>query len=267
MDLPKDDNEWRWLYGIFLSVVALAVVGHDLIASCPTIPGAGSMSPGSCAEEWVYRYQTLAAGILASIAAFLTVRAIRDQIKQVYNIEEDRRQRREVVSRVKLLMALDKLSDHCDRCIRELTTLHYIDSSGRPVIRVPVNFNLPKLPNQAVDDIQGSIEYARKERINKIRGLLMWLQVQSARVRDDSNAKASIRGRDQAIFDAIQLKVLVNKLFNYARNRTEDITDARINADDFASITFFMNLREPEYEGVSQLIAQTEFSSFREYLE
>jgi hypothetical protein len=199
-------------------VVASAVVGHDLIANCVAPPGATiGMTGGWCAEAWINRYQALITGTVASLAAIATIFTIRAQIKQVSDAEEDRSQRQEIASRAKLLMALDVLSDYVDTCIRELARLHSVDSFGKPVVNVPDNFSLPEIPMYAVENIEGGIAYARKDRINRIRGLLTWLQIQYARVRDNSGVKRSIHSRDQAIFDAFQLRVLINKLFNYAR--------------------------------------------------
>jgi hypothetical protein len=261
-----DDGGWRWLSGIFLSLVFLAIVTPDLISSCTVPPpGIGQASASWCLEAWLNRYQTLIAGLFAFGGALLTVAKISAQIKQTSDSDEDRRERQEIASRAKLLMALNILSNYSESCIKQIATLHRQDSLG-PEIIVPEDFKLPDFPTHAAGAMEGCLEYTKKDRINAVRGALAWLQIQHARIVDDSRLRTSFSARDNALFDAVQLRVLTNKLFNYARKRQDDSTDRVINQDDFTTAVFFFNITEPDFPHFFDLVKKTNWSALDEYL-
>jgi hypothetical protein len=261
-----DDGEWRWLSGAFLSIVFLAVVVHDSISSCAIPPpGMSPVPAGWCMEAWLNRYQTLIAGMFAFAGALLTVAKLNVQIRQTSESAEDRRDRQEIASRAKLLMALNVLSDYSTSCVRMISSLHQYDPHF-PKIIVPDHFKLPELPMHAVGTMESCLEYTRKDRINAVHGVLTWLQIQHSRIGDDTNIKCSITARDNALFDAVQLKVLIDKLFNYARRRQEDSVDKIITEDDFKRVAFLSNLIELDYPRLFELIKQTNWTPLLEYL-
>ena len=241
----------------------LAVAGHDLIVNCAVAPPESrQLSSGWCVEAWINRYQTLAAGALAFGGALLTVFRISAHIKQVSDLESDRRERKEIAARAKLLMALSILSNYSDSYITQLASFHFEGS----VIAVPSTFRLPSLPVHAVSTIEKCLEFTRKDRINSVRGVLAWLQIQNARIADESGVRASVIKRDEALFDAVQLKVLTDKLFNYARTREEDAFDRTIQGEDFKRVAFLFDLHESNYPYFHKFIAQTNWSALEEYL-
>jgi hypothetical protein len=261
-----DDGGWRWLSGIFLSIVFLAIVAPDSISSCTVPPpGVGPVSASWCVEAWINRYQTLIAGLFALGGALLTVAKLSAQIKQTSDSEADRRERQEIASRAKLLMALNILSKYSESCIKQIATLHSQDPLGTKII-VPDKFELPELPTHAVAAMEGCLEYTQKDRINAVRGVLAWLQIQHARIVDDSRLRKSITARDNALFDAVQLRVLTDKLFNYARKRQDDSTDRTINQEDFTRTVFFFNITKLEFSHFFDLVKQTNWSALEEYL-
>ena len=261
--MELDDGGWRWLSGIFLSIIFLAIVTHDLISSCTVPPpGVGPVSASWCLEAWINRYQTLVAGGLAFFGAWLTVQQIRAQIKQASDADEYRRGREEAASRAKLLTALNVLSDYADTCIRQLGTLR---SEDRYRVRIPLNFKLPQPPREAISIMEDSLQYTSTDRINSVRGVLVWLQIQSARISGRGGLWIdSETGRDSALFDAIQLKVLIDKLYNYARSRQEDLYDRTIGDSEFRRAASFANIREVDFPSLFRSIEQTNWEALRE---
>jgi hypothetical protein len=261
-----DDGGWRWLSGAFLSAVFLAVVIHDSISTCTVPPPeVGPVSANWCVEAWINRYQTLVAGGLAFLGAWLTVQRISAQIKQAADAEDYRREREEIASRAKLLTALNILSNYAEDCIQQLGSLR---SNGSPRLRIPSNFKLPRRPRDAIIAMENCLQYTRTDRINSVRGVLTWVQIQSARVSDRRSIWiSSDTGRDGALFDAIQLKVLADKLYNYARGRQEYPYDRTIGPGEFRNTAFFLNIYEADFPDLFLTIERTNWESLQaEYI-
>ncbi len=224
------------------------------------------MTRGLCAEAWVNRYQTLIAGVFALVGALLTVWIINAQIKQASNALQDQQERKEIAARAKLLMALNILSNYADCCIRELASLHSTTQIGQVQINVPPSFSFPALPLHAIGAMEKCLEFTRRDRISSVRGVLAWLQIQSARISDDAQVRSSVAARDSALFDAIQLKVLTDKLYNYARGRADDPFDRNIGADEFKSAAFFFDIHEVDFPELFYNIENTNWAPLHEYL-
>jgi hypothetical protein len=254
-----DDGGWRWLSGIFLSIVFLAVVTHDSISSCTVPPpGVGPVSATLCLEAWANRYQTLIAGGLAFFGALLTVRRISAQIKQASDAEEYRRDREEIASRAKLLTSLDMVSSYAEDCIRQLGSLRSDDTSA---LRIPLELKLPHPSRDAISLMENCLQYTKMDRINSVRGVLTWIQIQSSRISDRRSILIDV---DTALFDAIQLKVLTDKLYNYARSRDEDLRDKAIGPSDFMNTASLLDIHEKDFPTLFKGIRETSWKSLQE---
>jgi hypothetical protein len=69
---------------------------------------------------------------------------------------------------------------------------------------------------------------------------------------------------DTALFDAIQLKVLTDKLYNYARSREEDPRDKTIDPSEFRTAANFLNIYEVDFPILFKGIYQTNWKSLQE---
>jgi hypothetical protein len=257
--VEPDDGGWRWLSGIFLTVVFLAIVTHDSISSCMVPPPEVEwVSATWCVEAWVNRYQTLIAGGLAFFGALLTVRRISAQIKQASDAEEYRRAREEIASRAKLLTSLDMISSYAEDCIRQLGSLRSNDTSA---LRIPPDLELPRPSRDAIYLMENCLQHTRIDRINSVRGVLTWIQIQSSRISDRRSIWISA---NTALFDAIQLKVLTDKLYNYAWSREEDLRDKIIDSIDFRTTANFLDIYEKDFPILFEGISQTNWKSLQE---
>jgi hypothetical protein len=250
----KDDLGWRWLYAIFSVSVALAVVGHDAGRICvapPSVPDTGSSF--WCLEGWLNRYQALAAGILATIAAYFTILNLREQIKQSREVENDRRSRNQIAARSLLPIALDALSSYCSSCVKELTSLH-MPVATIPSIHVPSTFRIPNPPLDILNILQDNIKHGNKNEVHKLATLVALLQVHMARLRDSNYVTKSVYGRDQAIYDSLVLQTLIDKLYRYGRRMLAEPNDNIILPDDLRKSAHLENVNEIDFGNVFKLI-------------
>jgi hypothetical protein len=69
------------------------------------------------------QWETLVTGIGAVVAAFFTVRRLREQITQTQKLADDQRQRRARAARATLPLALSQLAQYATSCIKGLYDL------------------------------------------------------------------------------------------------------------------------------------------------
>jgi hypothetical protein len=250
----KDDLGWRWLYAIFSVSVALAVVGHDAGQVCVAPPSVTDMGSSFwCLEGWLNRYQALAAGILATIAAYFTILNLRAQIKQSREVENDRRSRNQIAARALLPIALDALSNYCSNCVTELTSLH-MPTATISSINVPSGFRIPDPPLDILNILQNNIKHGNNTEVHKLAVLVALLQIHMARLRYSAYVTASRSGRDQAIYDTLVLQSLIDKLYRYGRRMTAEPNDNNILPEDLKKAAVLANVNEIDFGDVFRLI-------------
>jgi hypothetical protein len=240
--MEAGDRGWRWPYAAFLTLIATAVVGHDLIANCVSPSETKTIiTQGLCAEAWINRYQTLIAGFIALAGAVLTVVAILAQIRQVNDIEQARREHDEIAARAVLPLALSTLHDYVDSCIKVIAAYSdKIDDSMREYM--DESCQLPTLPRDVLPSLKDVIKYAPKETAGEISLLLVSLQIQHARLRDGKfRLEGRMLDRDDRIFDCVELLARINRLFPYSRgwerNRNHKFSTEMRNAVSIANIS------------------------------
>lgn len=175
-------------------------------------------------RQFLFDWQTLIAGILALGAALLTVKRMNYQnALQERAIQEaavrfnDQSERRTWAYRAKLIDTIDLLSNYTDLCIQRLT--------GR-------SLHLEPSPPD-VKMIQESIEYLDPQSAKAMFQIVAKLQVQWARLRpylsEPHEAEWAYR-----IYDAIELKALVDRVFPYVRNTTETAQGGPVSRAELA---------------------------------
>lgn len=180
---------------------------------------------GKFLQEW--SWSTLVAGFLALLGAWATIRAIRDQIAQAEKHAEDARMRKSKAARSSMPFALSSIHEYAVSCASYAITLS--DDRGHTSTDDPIE--LPRIPVDALPVLKECIEHASSGLDEPIARLLYDLQVSQSRMRDTHEAFHSPRGGRRGswindapdrLFDAAQLKARVDRLFSYARQKTED---------------------------------------------
>src|SRR4051794_8372567 len=99
----------------------------------------------------LYNWQTLIAGMLALLGAYLTVKQIGRQINQANTSEERRRQREEDAAKAILPLSLSEIPAYCNECLQLL--LRYVPAHGT-VPMVPADLVVPPIPVTAIEVLQ-----------------------------------------------------------------------------------------------------------------
>jgi hypothetical protein len=179
----------------------------------------------------LHDWQTLIAGALALIAASLTIRAMNKQTNAAIDIAEKRRQSEERAARAALPLGLSDISLYSKRCIKLMAAQAESYSLAR--LQFPDNLEAPAFPNNSIELLQASARFATDGAGEKIATVLNVIQVQHARLISTLTKKRDGHGDVHqseivdAIFDAAELSVLVDELYEYGRSGRDKIKPSR----------------------------------------
>lgn len=169
-------------------------------------------------SEW----QTLISGLLALVGAYLTVRGIRSQINQAYDLAEQARLREEQAAKAVMPLALSQLNQYAEDCIR-LLDMHL--STSRNHCLIPNDKLAPRIPTDGIEALSKCARYADEDAVRKVAGLLGKLQVQHTRLEKiiEMRRGSVLTELDAlpAMTDAADLYAVVNALYAYSRNEEE----------------------------------------------
>lgn len=186
---------------------------------------------------WLSEFQTLLTGAAAVMAATLSVRAIRDQIKssEVSNanqikhseeLEASRIEAKRAAARAVLPMALSTLSEYSTETSEKLVELLHQCSNGM----LPKTTRLPsfvEFPEEVVSSIKEMIEYTTPENRNYFWQTLLKVQVLRARLKGliDSHSKSySIVSKSNIqayLLDSVEISARAAALFDFGRGAKE----------------------------------------------
>lgn len=186
-------------------------------------------------SEW----QSLNVGVLAFISSYIAFNI------STFN-EEKKREREFVAARAFLPQALSDLTGYCKRCaelLREAyTSLDH--GGGRPN---PLKTEAPVLPEGVNETFSRCIAAAEPDVASYLAKVLMKLQIVNARARQLKGGfgidYGDIRTRSHVMWDIDllgELQVLINRIFNYARD-LEKFDDSKPTWEDY--INAFGNLK------------------------
>ena len=183
----------------------------------------------ACFIEWLDKWQTLLAGVLALIGAMWTVYYIHRQIKQVDELEKARRSKEELAARAVLPLALSQLVQYASECLRVIKD-HSVQPgmlSGDPLDE---NAGLPTVQRDIIGTLQACVRYGDNTVVGQISTLLAAIQVQQARLRELIIRSARRPDRRicrveaiEAMIDAAEIHAKASALFEYGR----EIADMR----------------------------------------
>ncbi len=173
------------------------------------------------AKDW----QTLIAGLIALLAALLTIRAMRLQAKGDQERHLDLLDRKEMASRARMPDALSGMGEHVRRIGSYL--------AGEVA-------ELPDTPINSISALKEVIEHIDNDAAQRTFELVSWYQVLRARVSSDA---ATLR-EEETLYDLVLLQAYVNSLYDYARNEkpkgpnsdpsVEEMSNAVKNAFDIS---------------------------------
>lgn len=193
---------------------------NNAICAAPIVTNAtATMQSHGCSDFWLNRYQTLITGLIALVAAVMTVGVVRQQMAQIERHEEQRRRREENAVRAVIPLAVSGISDYARECTARLSQIKV--EEGKRVY--PTGFTVPELNKDLIVNLRDGIRYADRQTATQIHEMLAWLQIQNSRLRAIASSRpddTSIivpHNIERAILDAATLDVLASRLFQYGR--------------------------------------------------
>ncbi|MGF0524571.1 hypothetical protein ACQEDT_23985 [Agrobacterium pusense] len=168
---------------------------------------------------------TLVTGLAAVAAAYVSVRAVRDQIEQERSLEDERRLAKLQAARSVLSLSLSNLCDYSTTCAQLNHDL--LLQCGKD--RLPRDIVLPAypvVPDTPVAVLKEMVELSDHTAGMVFAKLASKLQVQSARLRGTARDKAGGQSPSKStleshLIDALEVYARCSCLFDYARFEAE----------------------------------------------
>ncbi len=172
---------------------------------------------------------TLVTGLAAVAAAYVSVRAVRDQIEQERSLEDERRLAKLQAARSVLSLSLSNLCDYSTTCAQLNHDL--LLQCGRD--RLPRDIVLPAypvVPDTPVAVLKEMVELSDHTAGMVFAKLASKLQVQSARLRGTARDKAGGQSPSKStleshLIDALEVYARCSCLFDYARFEAEMVPE------------------------------------------
>ncbi|QKJ90917.1 hypothetical protein [Agrobacterium pusense] len=183
--------------------------------------------------EWLREYQTLLTGAAAVGAAWLSVRAVRDQIKsselaaqkQIDHatwIENNRNEAKHTAVRASTPLTLSDLMDYCSAVLAQLANAHS-HCAGHILPKTAPPLAFPTAPTSIVGDLKELIEFSKIEDRRFIWQILVSLQILRSRLDSlrishlSTSSIVSESNIEAYIVNASDLMARAASYFDYAR--------------------------------------------------
>ncbi|WP_442577591.1 hypothetical protein ACSBOB_18645 [Mesorhizobium sp. ASY16-5R] len=159
--------------------------------------------------RFVLDWQTLLSAILALVAAWATIQAMRQQSDEEKRRHDEQIRRREMAARALMPEALSGMADYARETGQYLT--------GQIT-------DLPATPADSIAALKSAIEHIDTQAALKTFELVSWYQVQRARNASEilSPSNPNIGER---MYDIVLVHAYVNNLFDYARNESPTVEE------------------------------------------
>ncbi|MDF2367230.1 hypothetical protein [Sneathiella sp.] len=193
-------------------------------------------------DDWIeclYKWQTLAAGLIALVGALCaagwTVHKINKQINlQKESFDEDKRRhneaimRKELVARAELPDALTEIlkfaSNIVTECVEKLENGKKNNDEGTEIFqKIDYKKLLSQPPKNSINIIKTCIEYANADYAPYLLRLVLEYQINNARLSDRSETIMSSDRINGHIADAAFMYYLVELIFPYARGQNTTV--------------------------------------------
>ncbi|NLS19664.1 hypothetical protein HGP16_24310 [Rhizobium sp. P40RR-XXII] len=186
---------------------------------------------------------TLITGIAAVIAAFVSVRAVHQQIASERKMEEDRIVAQHAASRAVLPLVLSRI---CRYAKGTGTTLNIAlkRCQGEALPRSVKLSEIPDPPNTAIDSLKEFIQFSNTADRRFVADLLSDIQVHSARLEGmilerEQGRPVLALNLEEYIFDAAEIYGRASALFDYARGENNSMPSTLYAEDIFPALSAF----------------------------
>jgi hypothetical protein len=190
-------------------------------------------------EGWIDHWQTLIAGLIAILAAFVGGLFINRQISSAHIIEKERVERKFSAARAILPLTLSALSEYTQLCNSHLKTI-LATKRGDAIPLQATPTKAPTFPNGIIEDLRGIIEYSDKPIRTALVALVGKLQIQMSRLTTlerhlkegpDNTNSIVVTNIEDYILDAADIYARCAALFHFARGATEIAPGGPLRAD------------------------------------
>lgn len=255
MSQPFDTDRKFWLRLGFGGGVSVALF---LTTAGLAISSTRDLGFLALLEKW----QTIIAGLLALIGAYLTVAALERQLEIQRQQSDDQRRRKHYAARAALPAALSDLVQYtraCETILKDIGLASQL--TGRIIFAPPwVSPTAPLIPHNALQVLQTCIESADEDMMAVIAGLIEDFQVMHARLltflKDTSPGSATIVTRDHLndrIIDTLEFDLRCGKMFEYARRRSEGAVSPTTR-EELSTRAFFEDIHDEDFPGFRELV-------------
>lgn len=204
--------------------------------------------------HWVYDMQSLIAGLLALIAAFITMFYLRRQLKQSSEFRQADIYARHTSTKTEAIWSLMQVSNYCSDCLEYLKECDAQKSTYKHVSPESCLGKPPEFPDKSLSLIASLTEGLNRPSQEKIQNYIAHIQIQFSRMKDLRDALAErnkmpsgIPVHDptalpQAVLDYYVLNYQTNRVLGYCRGDYDEIPSLP-SKDDFKNeISKFPNI-------------------------
>jgi hypothetical protein len=216
----------------------------------------------------LYRWQTLATGVIALFVGLSTVFVILSQVKEQRRQFADAKERAARSSRAVASFALAELCGYAAASVRWAVLLPHRRGELSDVLAEDLGSSFPELPISAIRSLEKAAEYANEREAIAISELFEQMQIQNSRMRSArdfalegeigsrNNMTALDATRDQQLIDAAVLHAKASNLFSWSRrDREQSLLESSENWR-IASSLRNLNVSETDYPCVWQMLAE-----------
>jgi uncharacterized protein YneF (UPF0154 family) len=208
-------------------------------------------------------WQTLIAGLVAIVAAFIGGFYINKQIQHAANLEQDRIAREFEAVRAMMPIYLDKLVDHLIACSKALKSVYLMNMVGASPTQTEAP-QFPPLPMDIAAFLQSIVLRAPKDVRPPFIALLSELQVFHARlshlgsrvVRPSDALKIGASEFDEQVIQAIELHARSLALLPYARNQSEDLPNEAMARGHYMTALGIMGFEHSQFPALHTKVAR-----------
>ncbi len=194
---------------------------------------------------WMHEHQTLIAGALSIVAAWLTIRAIQKQIRQSNLHRQDDISRKHRAIKSGLPIALSEITNYAEESLREwdkiYTNWKKIDEWDEKS-PFPIDIDRPVFPAGALDSVQNAIETASPENAQQLAKLIAVAQIHNSRSHSELD-QFSPNTKDQDLINTKQsiksmyiisliLKLTAENMYEFGRGLVPEIPNANPGAKE-----------------------------------